>query len=117
MTRGERGAVLLEVVAALAVLSVAGLGLVELVGAHVRAQSLAAERERELWDQERLLTAHALLQAPDLDLRLGSRVTGPYVVTVQRPEPNLYRIAIGRTTNPQVEDLVTVAYRRRPNAP
>lgn len=113
----ERGAVLLEVVAALAVLSLAGLALLELVAGYARAMATSVARERELWDEERLLTAYALLQASDLDLRLGSRMTGPYVVTVQRPESNLYRIAVSRTATPQVEDLVTVAYRRGPDAP
>ena len=114
--RAERaaGAALLEVVAALAVLSLAGLGLLELIAAHTRAQAVAVARERELWDQDRLLVAHALLQASDLDLRLGARLTGPYVVTVQRPEPELYRIAVARVESPDVEDLVTVVYRRRP---
>ena len=111
------GAALLEVVAALAVLSLAGLGLLELVTAHTRAMVTASARERELWDEERLLVAHVLLQAGELDLRLGSRVTGPYLVTVQRPEPHLYRIAVGRAATPLVEDLVTVTYRRRPDAP
>lgn len=105
---------MLEVVAALAVLSLAGLSLIELVAEHTSAQAVAAVRERELWDEERLLTAHALLQRSELDLRLGSRVTGPYVVTVQRPDPDLYRIAVARATSPDVDDLVTVVYRRRP---
>jgi hypothetical protein len=115
--RGEGGAALLEVVAALAVLSLAGLALLELVAAHTRAMDLVAERERQLWDEERLLTAHVLLGAPDLDLRLGRRVMGSYMVSVQRPEPGLYRVGIGRTISPLVEDLVTVTYRRRANAP
>lgn len=118
MRRGERGMVLLEVVVALAILSLAGLGLIELVAAHTNALGRAATRERVLWDEERLLTAHVLLQTSDLDLRLGTRDIGPYVVTVQRPEPHLYRVGVGRRQTPPVEDLVTVVYRRgSPSAP
>ncbi len=118
MRRGERGMVLLEVVAALAILSLAGLGLIELVAAHTHALAAAVSREWVLWDEERLLTAHVLLQASDLDLRLGPRDVGPYVVTIQRPEPQLYRVAVSRSGSPLVEDLVTVIYRREsPSAP
>jgi type II secretory pathway component PulJ len=108
----ERGVALLEVLAALAILSVAGLGLIELVGMQARAAATAAERERELWDQERLVAAHVLLAARDLDLRLGGREVGPYVVIVQRPERDLYRIAVARRGTPGVEDLATAVYRR-----
>lgn len=112
MSSAERGAALLEVLAAVVILTVAGLGLVELVAMQARVTATAAERERELWDEERLLAAHTLLAANELDLRLGSREAGPYVVTVQRPEAGLYRIAVARSAAPDVEDIVTVAYRR-----
>lgn len=112
MSGAERGAALLEVLAAMVILSVAGLGLVEMVTMHASATAAAAQRERELWDEERLLAAHSLLAAWDLDLRLGAREVGAYIVSVQRPEPALYRIAIARAAAPWVEDLVTVVYRR-----
>lgn len=113
MKRTEKGAALLEIVAALAVLSLASLTLIEVVSSQIRSTHLAAQREREIWDQDRLLSAHALLSATDLDLRLGTREAGPYLVTVQRPEPTLYRIAIARRSAPEVEDLVTVVHRNR----
>jgi hypothetical protein len=113
MRRGERGTVLLELVVALAILSLAGVGLVELVGAHTRALGAARERERELWDEDRLLAAYTLLTTGELNQRLGSREVGPYMVSVQRPEVALYRIAISRTVASTVEDLVTVVHRRR----
>lgn len=112
MSAAERGGALLEVLVAVVILSGAGLGLVELVTMHSRATATAAARERELRDQERLLAAHTLLAANELDLRLGSRDLGPYVVTVQRPESGLYRIAVARGAAPHVEDIVTVVYRR-----
>jgi Tfp pilus assembly protein PilX len=110
--RGERGVALLEVLAAVVILGVAGLALIELVAGGTRAVALARERERELADEERLLTAWSLLRREELDQRIGDRAVGPYVVRVQRPERGLYRIAIERNEAPGVEELVTVVYRR-----
>ncbi len=109
--RTERGVVLLEVLAAVVILGVAGLALVELVGAGTRAVAVAREREGELADEERLLAAWTLLKRDELDQRIGDRTVGPYVVRVQRPERGLYRIAIQRKEAAGVEDVVTVVYR------
>ena len=105
--RGERGMALLEVLAAVVILGVAGLALVELTAAGMRATSAAQERERTLADAERLLAAYTLLTRSELDQRLGDRAVGVYVVNVQRPEPELYRIALGK--------LVTVVHRSVPS--
>src|SRR5882672_1468902 len=109
--RAERGVVLLEVLAAVVILGVAGLALVELVADGTRAAAVARDRERELADEERLLTAWSLLKRDELDQRIGDRVVGPYVMRVQRPEPGLYRLAVERRIAPSVEELVTVVYR------
>lgn len=107
--RGSRGAALLEVLAAVAILGIAGLAFLELLGAGTRAEAGARMRERELADAERLVAAWSLLTARELDQRLGRRNVGPYIVGVQRPERGLYRIAIERG---HIEELVTVVYRR-----
>ncbi len=109
--RHERGVALLEVLAAVAILGVAGLALVELVAGGTRAVAVARERERELADEERLLTAWSLLKREELDQRIGDRLVGPYLVRVQRPERGLYRLAVERQAAPGVEELVTVVYR------
>ena len=96
--------------AAVAILGVAGIALVELVASGTRSVAVAAARERELADEERLLTAYTLLKREELAIRFGDRVVGPYVVNVQRPERGLYRVAIRREAS-EVEDLVTVVYR------
>lgn len=111
MRRAERGFAVLEVVAALAILALSGVALVELASGGTRALTAAGERERELADQDRLLTAYALLDRNDLDLRLGGRDVGDYRVVVERPEPALYRVAISRRASADVEDLVTVLHR------
>ena len=102
---------MLEVLAAVVILGVAGLALVELVAGGTRAVAVARDRERELADEERLLTAWSLLKREELDQRIGERVVGPYVMRVQRPERGLYRLAVERKTAPGVEELVTVVYR------
>lgn len=63
-------------------------------------------------DEERLLAALTLLDRADLDRRIGTRVIGPYVIDVERPERALYRLSIGRQETRDVEDLVTVVYRQ-----
>ena len=108
----SRGVALLEVLAAILILTVAGLGFVELVSAGTRALTTARARERELADEERLLAAYTLLTRSDLDRRIGRREVGPYLADVQRPEQTLYRIALLRHEAPEVEDLVTVVYRQ-----
>jgi len=100
--RGNRGATLIEVLVALVILAVVGMSLLCLANEALRLSSSAREKEYSLVDQERLLTAYALLTRHELDQRLGERRIGPYLVTVQRPEPTLYRISVG--------ELVTVTY-------
>jgi hypothetical protein len=112
--RADRGAALLEVLAAVVVMAIAGISMLELVGTHGRAVTTLRARELELADEERLLTAYVLLSRVDLDRRLGEVLVGPYVVGVQRPEPALYRIAVRRPET-AAEDLATVVYRQVPD--
>ena len=111
MRHSSRGVVLLEVLVALAILSTAGLTLLELVADSLRAERGARERERALVVAARVLTALTLLKREDLDRRLGRHPIGELIADVERPEPTLYRIAITRPTSPDVEDLATVVYR------
>ena len=112
MLRSNRGIALLETLVALAILSGAGLALLDLVTAGLRAEREARERERVLVVEERVLTALTLLKRDELDRRLGRHPIGELIVDVQRPERTLYRIALAQTESPQAEDLVTVVYRR-----
>ena len=115
LRRRERGIALLEVLAAIVILTIAGLSLVSLVAQATASTVTARSRETEQADEERLLAAETLLTRADLDRRLGDRQVGPYVVTVGRPERTLYRIAVERGEAPGVEDLVTVVFREAPN--
>jgi len=108
--RNERGVALLEVLVAIVILATAGIALIELVGAGMRAERDARAREATLFTEERLLAALTLLRRHELDQRIGRRVIGEFVVDVQRPESTLYRIAL-RQHQSSAEDLVTVVYR------
>jgi type II secretory pathway component PulJ len=109
--RNDRGVVLLEVLVALVILATGGVGLVELVGAGLRAERDARGREATLATEERLLSALTLLNRRDLDQRIGRSEIGEFIVDVQRPEPTLFRVALLQQRSPTVEDLVTVVYR------
>ena len=112
MLRSSRGTALLEVLVALAILSGTGLALLDLVTGALRAERDARERERVLAVEGRVLTALALLKRDELDRRLGRHPIGDLIADVERPERTLYRIALSQEESPQVEDLVTVVYRR-----
>jgi len=114
MLRSDRGIALLEVLVALAILSGAGLALLDLVTGGLRAERDARERERVLAVEERVLTAFTLLTRDELDRRLGRHPIGELIVEIQHPERTLYRIAVSQQASSQVEDLVTVVYRREP---
>jgi len=118
MLRSNRGIALLEVLVALAILSGAGIALLDIVTAGLRAERDARERERVLAVEQRVLTALTLLKREEFDRRLGRHLIGELIVEIQRPERTLYRIAVSQQESSQVEDLVTVVYRREArNAP
>jgi type II secretory pathway component PulJ len=114
--RGTRGAVLLEVIAALTIFAFAAVGAISLLSQLSESQHRAYANERTVADEDRLLTAYSLLARQDLDLRLGRRTVGPYLVEIERPEPVLYRVTIGDSSG---VDLATLLYRpeERRNAP
>lgn len=109
---GRRGVLLLEVLAALTIFALAAAGALSLLAQVSESEQRLQAEERRLTDQDRLMSAYSLLSRRDLDLRLGARTVGPYVVEVQRPEQTVYRVTIGDSTG---VDLATLLY--RPDAP
>ena len=97
---------------ALVILSAAGLSVVGVLDAGLASERDARARERTLAAEDRILSAMTLLARSDLDQRIGRHQIGEFTVSVQRPERTLYRIAISDMRSVQVEDLVTVVYRR-----
>jgi hypothetical protein len=91
---GESGAVLLEVIVALAIVTAVGVGAVSLTSQSLRSVELALEREAEVQEAGRLLAAVWLWPRADLDRHLGESVQGPYRLRVQRLERRIYTVEI-----------------------
>jgi len=104
----RRGALLIEVLAALAIFSVAAVTCLAFLVQLSDSEHRAIATERRLTDQDRLMAAYSLLSREDLDRRLGRRVVGSYLVEVQRPSAELYRVTIGDSS---AVDLATLLYR------
>jgi len=109
--RADHGIALLEVLVALAIISGAGLALLNLVTGGLAAERDARRYEAMLGVEERVLTALTLLKRDELDRRLGRHPVGEVIADIERPERTLYRIAVVQATSPHVEDLVTIVYR------
>lgn len=106
--RKESGSVLLELLVAMLLLSVASAGVLHALSQAMAAHEMATEAEQRTSRASRLLGEHALLSGDDLAQRLGGRKYGGLLVSVTRPEQGLYRIAVSDTLNPAAEELVTV---------
>jgi prepilin-type N-terminal cleavage/methylation domain-containing protein len=111
--RRDRGVALLEVLIALTIVSVTGLGVVGALHEAVGVEQVMAVRERELARADQLLAAYALLDRRDLEQRIGSQVAGAFLIRVQRPATTLFRVAVADTGAPDLDLLATVLYRPR----
>lgn len=111
VVRDERGAVLLEVLLALVILATSGTALVVMVSDGLAGVRWAQEREQRYSEADALLTQLALRDRRGLDIRLGRRAAGAFLTEVQRPRPELYRLAVLDSTFPNAELLVTVVRR------
>lgn len=107
----NRGTVLLEVMIALTVFAFGATASLGLLRQLDDAERRGHEAARTADDEDRLMSALTLLTAPELDQQLGQRAVGPYLVEVQRPQPSLYRIAIGDSAGLR---MATLVYRRVP---
>ena len=109
---GRDGLALLEVVIALAVLSMVALGAMTL-----SAQSADAVRRARVADGEmRAMSAYldviSLWPREDLDRHLGDRSQGAWRLRVNRVAPTLYEVAL-RDSTVATPALSTVLYRSR----
>jgi len=106
--------VLLEVLIALTILALASYSALTTIADVMIGDRNWRKRERQIMEADKLLTAAVLMSAKDLDIRLGDRDRGPYVMNIQRPEPGLYRVVVRDSSAPQTDLLVTVVYRPEP---
>jgi type II secretory pathway pseudopilin PulG len=110
----RRGAVLLEAMAALAILSTAGLAAAALAGQAADAVRRAQTADAELREASAFFHAVALWTREDLDRRLGERPQGRWTLVIQRPAPTLYEVVLADSALTR-EILRTALF--RPEAP
>ena len=113
----RRGFALLEALVALTLVTTVGVSVVVLGQTALGAERRAAEEEARYADADRLLTAVSLLRRGELDQRLGTHDVGTFAVTIERPEPTLYRLSLARQAAPDRTLLATVIYRPAETAP
>lgn len=101
------GVVLLEVLLALFILATVAAASAALATETVRAWSVAATRERELRQASDFLEAVSLWTREDLDRRLGDRMQGAWRLSISRPSPTLYMIALSDSAG--VQELLRTA--------
>ena len=99
---GESGAVLLEVVVAMALLAVAAIAAIAMAAEAGGAVARARAAEARMREASHLMEAVALWTRDDLDRRLGRRPQGPFVLALGRPAPELYTAALADTATGRV---------------
>jgi type II secretory pathway pseudopilin PulG len=92
--RARPGAVLLEVLFAVAILATAGVTIVSLAAESARAVERTRGAERDLRAANAFLSAVALWPRADLDRHLGDRRQGRWIMRVDRARPDLYAVSL-----------------------
>lgn len=90
----RKGAVLLEAIVALVILTVAGTSAVVLVSQSADAVRRARMADAEAREASAFLHAVSLWTREDLDRRLGDRPQGEWRLIIQRPSPTLYEVVL-----------------------
>jgi type II secretory pathway pseudopilin PulG len=111
--RSRKGVALLEAIVALTILTIAGLATVAVVRQGIDSVRRAAAAEREIRRASAFMDAIALWPRADLDRHLGDRSEGPWRLTIDRPVPTLYLVAITDSTSRR-ELVRTAVYRPEP---
>ena len=109
--RAERGAVLLEVIVALAILGTAGVAIVSQVRESLFVTMTTQRSEAEISEASDFLAAVSLWPRADLDRHLGNRRSGPWRLVVLRPSETVYDVTIRDSTGART--LVATALFRR----
>ena len=94
MAHAERGAVLLEVVVALAIVAVVGTTAVISLTQALSTLGHVQMREADLEEADAYLEIMSLWPRTDLDRRLGAHPHGPWIIVVRRSIPTLYHVAL-----------------------
>ena len=115
-TAAKAGAVLLEAIIALVILSVAGTAAVTLVSQSADSVRRARIADAEMREASAFFHAVALWTREDLDRRLGEREQGRWKLLVQRPAPTLYEVVLTDSAV-SYEILRTTLFRPEPPEP
>jgi prepilin-type N-terminal cleavage/methylation domain-containing protein len=89
-----RGTTLLEVVAALAILAIAGSGFIELAVQRLQLVHALHEREARIREAENVLARTAAWPAEELRARMGITTMGGHRVQIGLIGPSLYGITV-----------------------
>ncbi len=113
MISTRRGAVLLEVLVALTILSGVGAALLSSAWLWHRTAERAREAEATLRSASAFVEAVTLWTRTELDQRLGDHAQGPWRLRIERPQPWLYQIAL--TDAAHNELIRTALFRELPS--
>lgn len=111
------GVVLLECLAAILLLGAAIVSVLPFSARLLQTPHRAALADKTLERADQLLSAISLWSRHDLDLRLGVREQGPFVVRIQRVDNELYHVSIatGRSHAPLLSTkLLRLSAERQP---
>ena len=111
--RGRCGMMLIEVMAAVAILGTVGGAYLVLTSTTLRRVEQAGARERDFAAADEFMGATTLWTRDDLDRRLGERKQGPWLLEVQRESPRLYSLRL-RDSATRAVVLETAVYRANP---
>ena len=98
----RRGLVLLEVIVALTILAVAGVGVVTLSASALGAMNRAHQADVASQHANHFFDAVSLWPRSDLDRHLGDRAEGPWRLRVGRPIPTLYVVSLRDTASDRI---------------
>jgi type II secretory pathway pseudopilin PulG len=90
---------LIEVMAAIAILSIAGAALLATTSEAIQRLDRARQSEAELGSAERLLGMVTLWPRDDLDRRLGVRRQGQWLLEIERESSSLYVVTVRDTVS------------------
>jgi type II secretory pathway pseudopilin PulG len=104
----RQGAVLLEAMIALTILSIAIASLMALVAESGDAVKRADDQDREMRRASAFVDVVALWSRTDLDRHLGMRQQGPWWLSIDRETPTVYTVALFDSTRRR--QLITTAF-------
>jgi hypothetical protein len=110
MKSDRPGAILLEVLVAVAILGAAGIALVAQMHEVMATVHSVERRESGFSEANAFLEAISLWPRADLDRHLGDRPNGAWRLVVERPSSDLYLVGI-RDSSDRLMILETALYR------